>query len=829
MREPDALDDAVARADLFRSRQAAFGAARAPRSAAVRRQRGAAMAGGPRGAASATCRCPTPLRSSATTPAGSCAPTPPFTAWQAPPMTPTCSECAFHRFFTGPDRDARLLRTDGNTVGVGVVRFGPLGGELAVVALVERGEPGSTEGRVDRTWAAELERLARVGTGASTWPPACSPGATRWRSSTATSGSTPTTAAGAASSAGRPTRCARRWRRARRARRPRRAAPARRRAARPAGPRSSGRPTAPRCASSASCATSSEAQRQAQRFADLMTVMPGGVAVLDPAGRIVSANPGLCALLGARAEQLRGMAGALGRALAAEPPMGGLPSWLRPVPPGAQYGYRVDAAPLLRADGTTVWCELDVAGTHAEDGSTQWLVVVTDVSERRRVAELLRRAGTIDELTRLPNRAACLELLDRLLAGPGRDRVAVVCGGLDDFQRINSSLGHDAGDDLLVTLAGRLQRDLPVTLHGRAPVRRRVRGDLRRPRRGGRPRPAREPGRRPAPHRDHRARQAGGHDGVGRPGHPGAHRRRPRRRPAALRRGRDARRQAQAAPGRHRGGHRRRRELGRPARWSWRRSCRPRSRPTGSCCEYQPVVGPDGRVLSLEALVRWPHPERGLIPPGEFLPVAQRSGLLRELDRWVLRTAARRGRRLARARAAAAPAVAVNLAGLLPGDVDFAAEVRDAVARRRASRGTGWCSSWSRPAWSRSRRTRWPRWRASPSRASGSRSTTSAPATPRWPGSRSCPRRPSRWTARSSPGSPTTPWTSPWRGRWWTWRTRWAAARWPRASRPPSSSTCCAASASTPTRAGCSPARWRPSRCARCSRPAAWRPPRRRA
>src|SRR6185295_15014096 len=84
----------------------------------------------------------------------------------------------------------------------------------------------------------------------------------------------------------------------------------------------------------------------------------------------------------------------------------------------------------------------------------------------------------------------------------------------------------------------------------------------------------------------------------------------------------------------------------------------------GLVLQYQPVVGPDGRVLSLEALVRWPHPERGLIPPGEFLPVAQRSGLLRELDRWVLRTAA---------------AEAVNLAGLLPGDVDFAAEVRDAV------------------------------------------------------------------------------------------------------------------------------------------------------
>ncbi len=68
------------------------------------------------------------------------------------------------QILTGPDRDARLLRADGITVGVEVIRFGPLIDALSVVALVERDEPGSTEGRVDRTWAAELERLARVGT-----------------------------------------------------------------------------------------------------------------------------------------------------------------------------------------------------------------------------------------------------------------------------------------------------------------------------------------------------------------------------------------------------------------------------------------------------------------------------------------------------------------------------------------------------------------------------------------------------------------------------------------------------------------------------------------
>jgi diguanylate cyclase (GGDEF)-like protein len=293
------------------------------------------------------------------------------------------------------------------------------------------------------------------------------------------------------------------------------------------------------------------------------------------------------------------------------------------------------------------------------------------------VAELLRRAGTIDELTRLPNRAACLELLDRLLAGPCRERVAVVCGGLDDFQRINSSLGHDAGDDLLVTLAGRLQRDLPVTCtaarlsgdefvvicadHAEVGGPDQLAGlvaDLLRTVITVRGRPVDMTASvglaTPVPTGDVRAadllrfaeaamldvkrRQCRGGiamatDGV----------------VSSATRALELEAELQAAIA-----------------------------ADGLVLEYQPVVGPDGRVLSLEALVRWPHPERGLIPPGEFLPVAQRSGLLRELDRWVLRTAAAEAAGWP-ASEGRTPAVAVNLAGLLPGDVDFAAEVRDAV------------------------------------------------------------------------------------------------------------------------------------------------------
>ena len=315
--------------------------------------------------------------------------------------------------------------------------------------------------------------------------------------------------------------------------------------------------------------------------------------------------------------------------------------------------------------------------------------VVSSAVDRNRVDEEVRHRAMHDPLTGLPNRALALDRLEGALARRRRDgrAVAVLLADLDQFKLVNDSMGHRAGDDLLVALAPRLhdavrpsdtvarlggdeflvvceQLDGP---HEAIRVAERVAQAINQPI--------------VLATAEHFITAS---IGIAVAETADAD-------PADLLRDADA--AMYRAKERGRGRYElfddvlRKRVLNRMRTENELR----RGIEQGELrVVYQPVVSlADGTVMAVEALVRWQHPERGLVEPVEFISIAEESGLIGALGDWVLTAACRDGAAWQRRFPRAEPLlVCVNTSPRQLANAAFPARVADIMGRHGLAPGS---------------------------------------------------------------------------------------------------------------------------------------------
>jgi len=281
---------------------------------------------------------------------------------------------------------------------------------------------------------------------------------------------------------------------------------------------------------------------------------------------------------------------------------------------------------------------------------------LSSVIARRAAEARVRHEAVHDPLTGLPNRVLLLERLGQSLQVAGA-RLAVILLDIDNFKLINDSLGHAAGDELLMQVAPRLRGALrpgdEIGRFGGDEFVVIVRGTA--DERGAAAIAARIVAAFESPFklsaREHFAKVSVGVALVD----PA------RSTPVSLLRDADAALYEAKNRGRARfeifDSVMRTRTVERLAIEDDLRKALERDE---LHVAYQPVVAlRDGSIRSFEALLRWRHPTRGPMQPGEFVPVAEESGMICEIGRWVLRTACEQ---CARWRSAGGGATAVGIA-----------------------------------------------------------------------------------------------------------------------------------------------------------------------